>query len=510
MPSSATHNLRQHSADQFYEAFSEASPSVMYVGIGRSTPWTSENSPPAVLDSVLSRDNNTWRELLAVKRVQTSEVSHCVGRINWTTGTVYDMYDDRDVSLFTKSFYVLTDEYNVYKCIDNNGGLTSTVKPTGTTTSIVSTADGYSWKYMYTLTAPEALKWLTTSWIPVKTLSANDSSNQWAVQQAAVDGAMDVIKIDTAGGNYKVLSGTLSTATAGTVTLPNTADALAGTYTGSSIFITAGLGSGQLRKIVAYAGSPTYVCTLDSNWTTTPDVTSNFVLSPTVVINGNGTGATAYADGISIPNGNATSITIVSRGSGYSNTTVTLSANSSHGSGAVLRAIHAPQGGHGSDPIYELGGSNIMMSIKLSGTEGGDFTANNDFRVISLIRDPKYANGAIATTSTLSNLTSLDVGSLVGSYQVDEIITGSTSGATASIVDTLNTGTTLRTVPYNAKSFQVGEIVTGGTSGATSVISTITAAELKQNTGKVLFKDNRVAIQRSADQIEDIRYTLSF
>jgi hypothetical protein len=337
----------------------------------------------------------------------------------------------------------------------------------------------------------------------VKTLEVDDGSIQWDVQTAAVDGAIDLIKVDTGGSNYKYLTGVLASATVSTAVLPGTAIDVIGTYNGCSIFITSGLGAGQLRTITTYDN---YIANITPNWTTTPDVTSNFVLGPTVNIVGNGSGATAYTDLVS--GGAVQSVTIVSRGSGYSNTTVALTDPT--GTNASLRAILPPTGGHGSNPVEELGGTNVMMSISLSGTEGGDFTANNDFRVVSLIKDPKYANGTIATTSTLTNLQVLNLTSLVGAFVADETITGSTSGATASIVDVLNSSTTIRTVPANTKSFQAGEIITGSSSGTTAVINTITASELTQRSGKVLFVDNRVAIQRSADQIENIRYTISF
>ena len=58
--------------------------------------------------------------------------------------------------------------FNVYKCLDNNGGAASTVEPTGTSTSILSTGDGYKWKYMYTLSA-STNKFLSTDFMAVAT-----------------------------------------------------------------------------------------------------------------------------------------------------------------------------------------------------------------------------------------------------------------------------------------------------------------------------------------------------
>ena len=55
-------------------------------------------------------------------------------------------------NLYDANFYVMNSERNVYKCLDNNNNDSgSTVEPTGTDTIVLSTADGYKWKYMYTL-----------------------------------------------------------------------------------------------------------------------------------------------------------------------------------------------------------------------------------------------------------------------------------------------------------------------------------------------------------------------
>ena len=80
-------------------------------------------------------------------------------RIDWTTGTVYDQYDDGltttttansgATTLSAANFYVLTDEFNVYKCMNNNANGQSTVKPTGTGTEIFETSDKYKWKFMF-------------------------------------------------------------------------------------------------------------------------------------------------------------------------------------------------------------------------------------------------------------------------------------------------------------------------------------------------------------------------
>ena len=93
-------------------------------------------------------------------------------------------------NLFDANFYVLNSARNVYKCLDNNNNSAPTVEPTGTDTIVLSTADGYKWKFMYTLSASEQSNFLSTDFMAVSTNSSVSSN--------AVDGAIDVVKIKTA------------------------------------------------------------------------------------------------------------------------------------------------------------------------------------------------------------------------------------------------------------------------------------------------------------------------
>ena len=43
----------------------------------------------------------------------------------------------------------------------------STVEPTGTSTSILTTGDGYKWKYMYSLSASQQVNFLSTDFMAV-------------------------------------------------------------------------------------------------------------------------------------------------------------------------------------------------------------------------------------------------------------------------------------------------------------------------------------------------------
>lgn len=76
-------------------------------------------------------------------------------------------------SIETATFYVMTDVFNVYKCIYNNKGAASTVQPTGTSTNNITTADGYIWKFMYNVPPALRNKFLTTAYMPVTTSLKN-------------------------------------------------------------------------------------------------------------------------------------------------------------------------------------------------------------------------------------------------------------------------------------------------------------------------------------------------
>ena len=249
MASIVTSKFRVHNAEQFAESFSEASNTIMYLFIGKNTAFPDDNAPPTPVNSTANVEYTPWRDMYAAKRISTSDVTHAVPRYDWTSGTVYDQYDDTDTNLIeSDDFYVMTEDYNVYKCLFNAGATASTTKPTGVSTSPFTTADGYIWKFMYTVTTAKALKFLTNDYIPVQTLASDDGSDQWDVQQAAVDGGIHVIKVTSGGSGY-------ATAPAVTITGDGTGATANSTITANvvtAVTITAA-GTGYTRAAVTFA-----------------------------------------------------------------------------------------------------------------------------------------------------------------------------------------------------------------------------------------------------------------
>ena len=183
--------------------------------VGKASPWGDENSPDASTDSVYDT-NFAWRNSLAAKRIDIKNVFHVIPRYDWTSGTVYSDYDDStDLFTTTTKFYVLTEDDNVYKCIFNNNGGVSTSKPTSTGSEIITTDDGYRWKFMFRV-SEDSKPFLTKEFIPVKFVTFEprpDDENdfQWNVQSSATDGGIEDIRVGTTGDSVYA-SSTLSSA----------------------------------------------------------------------------------------------------------------------------------------------------------------------------------------------------------------------------------------------------------------------------------------------------------
>ena len=498
MPAIITNKFRINNAEQFSESFSETASQVYYLGIGRPQPFGTatradgrtdyegtDSAPNTPSDSV-GREFYTFDDLVAAKRVQSSDVSFVIPRRNWTAGVVYDTYS-HDIgeyttgstsvrktstsgatTLFDSTFYVLSSARNVYKCLDNNGGATSTDEPTGVSTSVITTTDSYKWKFMYTLSAAQQANFLSTDFMAVSP-NSNPSSDQSNVISAAVDGSIDVVKIKTPGSG-------------GTN----------GTFAGISI---KGDGSGGVATVVVGGGA-------------------------------------------------VTSVTVTTPGTGYTFATISnaeiVAAGATNLAGSELDVIIPPKGGHGANAQEELGAFFVMMNTSLEGTESansGDFSAVNDFRKIALLRDPtKSASAVTSNTIRLTKAIKIADSPTPGTFTPDEEINQASTGATGKVVEWDATNKILYYIQTrhnnagvdangNLTAFSGANVITGqggssptgtpdtsstGTVSNVSFTSGYSVPEIDHDTGDVLYIENRTPIQRAPDQTENIKLVIEF
>ena len=409
----------------------------IYLTYGRSIPWSNEASPDVANNSVAASYEN-WRYMIGGKKITGNDIRTVIPRNNWTANTVYVAYDDLNYALANTQFYVVTTDWNVYKCLSNNSSALSTVMPTAISPGIsTQTSDGYVWKYMYTLSSEELLRFTTDTYMPVKTVIASDGSQQWAVQQAATIGDIQAINITNGGSGYT-----------------NAANIL-------------------------------------------------------VLITGDGASATAMANINNISN-TVNTIVITNPGELYTNVTVTISGGG--GSGATARAVISPSGGHGSDALYELFGSNLIINTKIDGSEGGAIPTTNDFRQIALLKDPiLYSTSNTANVTTFNETMRISVTGVSSSaFQVDEYVyQGASLGSSffSAVVNQWDSANNILSV-IDPKGTPTTQSILGFSTGASAYVTSVTNPDLQKNSGRFLYNNNIQAITRSEDQADDFKILL--
>ena len=527
-----TSNFRTTNAKKLKQQVSSSS---VYVGIGKSDVWslttsdTTDTTPFTPADT-LDQLGEARSNLIGLKKIVGTEIAHVVprGANTWTSGSSYYAWDSDDPSIFDKAFYIITSEFKVYKCIKAPAAASS-IQPTQTLTDPTAESDGYTWKYMYTTGVEDAEKFLTNSYMPVKTISlsaeatlaVSSSSSVTAILTETIDEI--TIGMTVAGAN---ISGTpVVSAINGSVLTLSTAQ----TLTAADILTFTWALDSDAEAQLTEADYAQYLNQKASRDSSTAagieriEVTAGgtgYSSAPTVTITGDGTGATATA---TVSGGAVTAITVTGKGTNYRVVDVTFSGGG--GSDAAARAVLAPKGGHGTDPVSELGGFFISLNTKLDGNDGGDLTVGNDFRQIMLLNKPRVYNatplaGLVATADTLkaTNYVEIDTGNTTDNatdFSVDELIVGQTSGAQAYVVEKDTVNDYLRyhqndKTGYTA--FTDGEDIVGQTSAKTATLDTpaVGNPEVDRSSGEVLFLENRDPISRTTTQIEDIKVIIEF
>ena len=468
-----TNNLKLFNVDNFIESFTEPNYNIYYYFLANPRPYPSDSSPPTLYDNPQTTEIDVYDNMICGKRITSDDVVRMTTRRDWVSGTVYSPYSHDRTDLFTSNFYVVHPEsgsYHVFKCIDNNNGASSTVAPLLTLTAadddFYFTADGYQWKYMYSITSTQYSKFATADFIPVY-VNANVVGN-------AVSGAIQSIQLTKAGTGYSsYANGFFQEVTVGGNPLvyaidPTTASSNANFYINSAIKITSGPGSGQQRLITGYtvSGSTRRVI-VNSAFSTAPTTASKYDISPLIQITGDGSGASARAV-VNATSNSIQSVEITSRGEGYTYASVVITGNTgvinvSTGSTttntAEAKVIISPAGGHGSNAAAELGSRNVGMSAEFDSTlSGGKVVDENDFRVVGIIKDPLFANVILAVSNGTGTFSDGEVvyqsqGSPIAGIVITNPGSGYSSNATVTI-----SGTSSVLAIANASSNSTGRI----------------------------------------------------
>lgn len=673
-----TNKLKILFSEQFYYAMCNCSNTTFHMVGAKIEPF--DGSIPAPTNDTFSEIYQIHDELLFGKRILPEDVSFMIKNNQWTSGTKYPMYDDKDSTLQDTPPFVVSDQedgsYAVFKCLYKNPitDPVSIYKPLANQTSpsdeVYITGDGYHWKYMFSIGATAYAKFATTNYAPVVLDQETISS--------ALSGTIDAVLIEDIGADYSNYAyGKIKTAnyggntlkfsitsdqvrtiktydityngntafTAGdvvtiqvpeedpveatvyktealsvsfevtsntqnitqsTVALSNTSITVSSNtasanvvsiqeenlpnlsddnnfYKNAAFYIRGGAGAGQIKTISSYEviGNDRVV-TLDSAFSETVNLTSSFSILPKIEITGDGQGAIALAE--IDPSANSISdIRVINRGSGYSFASATISGNSGiidangspiFSSEASLRPIIAPPNGHGSDPVEELYGSNIGVSIKFTESEVLDDVSFSKFAMVrNLLADnvtltldsisegdyaedetvtqatAKFTRGKIKQVNTSNNTIVLtdvfgnfEVSSntlLIGESSNSEIIAVSRSTdvfdndlelTLSPIVSTFSVGEVVKQNNSNAYGIvirstptvinivevfgtfttNINDVLVGQTNGAQALVTQVGERKLVDNSGDVVYIENSSQIDRSPTTSEQIKLIIKF
>jgi len=510
-----TDQIRILNAKNFVAGVTSSSNSYYsFIGLPNSTDFQSnwDVNPPSPKDN-FDEENNYWDTMIALKKINSSDIRQVVQKRIWSSGTTYDMYrhdysrsNTAKVSgatnLYSSYYYVLNSDYKVYICLQNGtnpenpNGRPSLDEPTFTDLeprSAGSSGDGYIWKYLYTIKPSDIVKFESTDFIPVP-LDWETSSDNSPVRDNAIDGSIKIVTITNRG---------------------------------------VGLG------------------TANRTYTRVP-------------IKGDGTGAECT---IVINNDREVdSVTISSQGSGYTYGNVDLvSGGVPTGSTIpIFNVIISPQGGHGYDIYRELGAYNALLYSRIENdVENPDFITGNQIARVGIVKNPQAFGGSLLSldkASALSALRLTGAGYSSATFTPDSYIiqiVGTGVSAVGRVVNydqntgvlkywqdrtlagftTAGIGITNPTYGFDLTEFTSspstgGSVVISGGSislsistsftGVSTVINNrtyyfgqsftngISSPEVKKYSGSVIYVDNRPSITRSSNQKEDIKVILQF
>jgi hypothetical protein len=456
-----THQSRVAALEQAYFAPSAVVPpeiniplGTSYIVIGSVDTWADDNNPPSPAQNQIAM-KKFMKNIIAAKLINSSDISPVAQRIDWTTGTVYDYFDDyvdmfeRDANGFLlKHFYVKNKYDQIFKCLWNDCGNPAYSEPyfepgSYSTNGIYQGADAYKWKYMYTIDTGLKTKFMDATWIPVPVNNTNPNP----LITGAGAGSIDVINVIQNGDLYDP---------------------------------------------------------------------ANSVIQ--IVIRGDGTGAnglpyTTASAVASVSSGKITDIILTDIGKNYTYANVSIISNS--GFGALAVAPTSPIGGHGFDPVSELGCNHLMYNVEFNGSENYTVPTDIIYHQIGVVvnattqaLNPYPANGTIYKTTT-----DVVVASGFGAYTNGEFVYQGTNyddGYFRGTVVSFDEASNVLNLINTKGTAKLNDPLKSTSSSTTRTLLSTTPPDFVMLSGYLSYMENRSGIIRSSEGIEQIKIVLGY
>jgi hypothetical protein len=489
------------------------------------------------------------------KAVLSEDVFYMVKNNRYTRGLVYDAYDDRD-DLTNKTFYVTvfpededTGNYYVFKCLSNNYGAVATddlvYSPSIPNQTYNTTNDGYTWKYLFTLTNFEFRTLATNNLIPI--IEDIVASNN------AVDG-IETILITNPGESfgYITLDGTVTEVSAvagnvGNIVIAGLNGAevsqVANYYAGQSITITKEFGDDAETRLYTIASwlpisQTTGIIELEETVSASPafiDNTCTFKIIPRVEISGNGTGAKAIPI-VDETSGTISAIQILDIGSGYTNATARVvdplfdfvtSGPNTNANRCIIRPIISPPGGHNFNLKEELLCRHVLINTEISSTDNNIIPTSRTYTKLGLVKNPEFTSEetvfdnrlrvkleSVTGISVDDVLFQIDPSDIVNEIKTFEGKVHSIDGADIYLTNYMGPYVNQANTSISFDDTQplrnnIGQLFTIATNTLLSVPD-VTTSPYVQRTGEVFYINTFNPIERTAFSLEQYKILLQF
>lgn len=470
------------------------------------------NTPSMVTSPYQAIFFNDWQMLFG-KRIQQIDIAPVIKNTQWISNTAYAQYDSNDTTLDQKSFFVICPPaivggaFTVYKCINNANGATSTQQPTQVQPSSFTTSDGYTWRYITTITSAQYEKFYTQDYAPVFT---NNTIKASSFSYAGVENC-----VITNGGNgyssYSVANTNmiLSVISPTLVQIQNYESTINNYYVGNAIYIyNVQAATSQLFNISGYTsnsiGNFVTLAAAANTQNIQPAITK-YTICPAVKFASDANSTPSAITTINTTSNSIQSIVVLNPGAGITWCNVTIVTNSAAvSSNASVYAIVPPAGGHGFDAATELRAIGMGISFNFANSEGGTIPTNVAYDKIGIINNPftLNANGTQGSAYVTNTFSSVLQGNLTPTttMAVGNSVTGLTSGALGIVAFCNGTNISLA----GDKQFITGETIALA-NGTSAVITINTIGQVYTKNIKPLYIQNISNVTRSANNTESYK-----
>lgn len=471
-----------------------------YLMLSGTSPYNNEPTPDDISTSYLGSQQIPYSESVFGSKLSLNSFSSMITVHAWTANTVFAQYDDTDPDLESKAFYCSTSSGDVFKCIQNGGGVPSTVQPANTAPTAFPEieSDGYQWFYLYSIrnNPPFSTVYNNLNWMPVMT----NPDVAAATQRGSI---LNVVVTDV-GSGYPTSTGVVNVGTSDpkAVFLSGVPSVIPNYYSGCTL--TVWEGSTPTNFVVntsTTSGDGQLQVNLTSNYTANVGVV--YQLAPSIQISGDGTGFVGHAI-VSGNNQNITQIVVTNPGMNYSYANAQLVNLNSFGSNASIRAVVSPGAGHGSNVEDELFSQNIGIVSAFSAVDPklstNTINATITFRTLAIIRNPlaysalTFGSNTLYTDPAVNQRVILSVSGSGSFIAGEKAVTG---GKVVMVVAAVNNASEIEVTGLSSIPV-VGDTLSGLQSGAMFTINSIgiggveASPDLQLNSGEVVYLNNIV------------------